>query len=118
MTVTEPTAQEFAETIPQALIDGDLDTIFANIMPVNVPDNWQEMVTPLFNDMQGRPLQGEVMPRDSYTNEELHWPPQEPPALADVEHILQVSYEEGDHSGQWTFPMKFDDGAWHLVLAQ
>ena len=114
----ESTPEAFGQLITKALIDGDIDTIIANIKTVNLPDDWQQMVIPMFTDLKGRNLEGKIRPRSDFSNEDLSWPDQTPEPYTAIEHILHITYESGPESGTNTFPLILDNGQWKILLAQ
>lgn len=111
-------AEAFAALITKALMEGDTDTIVGRMKGVNLPEGWREMIVPMLNGMVDYELTGVVRPRSEFSNEDLKWPEETPEALKAVEHILYVSYETEESSGNRSFPLVYEDDAWWILLAQ
>lgn len=111
-------AEAFGAMITEALSNDDAATIIANAKAVNLPEGWQQMITPMLGGMGEYDLKSEVLPRSDFTNEELMWPDPAPAAYDDVTHILVVSYEQENDSGRRTFAMVEDEGEWKVLFAQ
>ncbi|MEM7755145.1 MAG: hypothetical protein AAF297_05865 [Planctomycetota bacterium] len=111
-------AEAFGAMITEALGNADAATIIANAKAVNLPEGWQQMITPMLGGMGEYDLKGEVLPRSDFTNEDLMWPDPAPAAYDDVTHILVVSYEQENDSGRRTFAMVEDEGEWKVLFAQ
>lgn len=108
----------FADRIATAFADGDSQTLISSMKPVNVPEGWQGMLAPMLTSMKGKEVTAAVQPRADFSNEDLMWPDPTPAALAEVEHILVVGYEEETESAKLTFALTQDNGDWKILLAQ
>lgn len=113
--------QQYGEKIAKLFNENNWEEFVKKIHPVNLPEGWQAMIRPLYEDAFGRTLKVAVIDYDDLPEHQLYWLNQAPQhILANTQKGIRLSYDHSTggkvNTGKWEFAVYNHKGDFRILL--